>query len=110
LSEDYELWENIATANYYGKNSIQYVSESVYYRDDGSKVFRLWPNLINCDLSYVTISKVNGNTNERQYIQVLESFDKNIIVESEEAENATVVIEVFDSANGENKIDELVIE
>ncbi len=110
LSEDSETWENKATANYYGKNSIQYVAESVYYRDDGSKVFRLWPNLINCDLSYVTISKVNGNTNERQYIQVLESFDKNIIVETDETENATVVIEVFDSANGENKIDELVIE
>jgi hypothetical protein len=107
ISEDVTWWYNNATAHYYGKNTVQLVEAPIYYNGSISKVFRIWPEMFECDLDYVTIYKVNGNTGEVEYIQELEPLDRNMIIEADAADDATVMIEVYGDDQGDEKIDEL---
>jgi hypothetical protein len=107
ISEDMTWWYNSAMAHFYGKNTVQYVKAPIYYNGSISKVFRIWPEMFECDLDYVTIYKVNGNTGEVEYIQELEPLDRNMIIEADAADDATVMIEVYGDDQGDEKIDEL---
>jgi hypothetical protein len=102
-------WYNNATAHYYGKNTVQCVYSPIYGNDE-RKVFRIWPGLFECDLDYVTIYKIDGNTGDVEYVQELEPLDRNLVIDTYDKDNVTLVIDVYGDSLGDEKIDELELE
>jgi hypothetical protein len=66
--------------------------------------------LFECDLDYVTIYKIDGNTGDVEYVQELEPLDRNLVIDTYDKDNVTLVIDVYGDSLGDEKIDELELE
>lgn len=97
---------NRECASFFGKNSVQYVSEPVYR--DGDTYVRIAKSYFENDLSYVSIFN-NKETSEIEAIQVLQPLKENMVLEIPEGETGTIVIFVFADAQGESVLEQMEI-
>lgn len=101
---DYLL--NRECANFFGKNSIQYVPNPVYKGE--ATYVRIAPSYFEHDLSYVSIF-VNKDLSGTETVQVLKPFEKNKVLKIPKGETGSVVMYVFADSKGEDVIEELEI-
>ncbi len=94
---------NTEIAQYYGKNSVQWVLEPVY--KNGDTYIRIDPNSFEHDLQYVSILN-NRNSAGVESVQIVEPFEKNLVLQIPEGETGTVVVYVFADATGENIVEQ----
>lgn len=97
---------NKECANFFGKNSVQYVPQPVYR--DGDTYVRIAPSDFEHDLSYVSIF-INSDTMGTEAVQVLKPFEKNKVLQIPEGETGSVVVYVFADSKGEDMLEELEI-
>ena len=108
FSEDPNYLLNRQCAQRFCKKSIQYVPEPVFVNEDGKSLIRIAPSYFEKDLSYVSIF-VNSNLNGIETVQVLQPFEKNMVLEVPAGETGTVVIYTFADAQGKEMLEELEI-
>ncbi len=110
LSEDMSDWINNSIAQYYGKQSVQYVSSYVYDYGNGEKNIRIYPEMFETELNYVSIYKTNNTVQETDIIQELKPFDANLIISTHDGEYGEINIYIYKDEEGTIKIGEQRIE
>lgn len=99
---------NTECANYFGKNSVQYVSQPVYACEDGNTYIRIAPSYFEHDLQFVSIFN-NSDSEGTETIQILQPFEKNLLISMPHGDTGTVSIYVFADANGNDLLEEMEI-
>lgn len=94
---------NSECAQYYEKNSVQYVEQPVYVA--GDTYIRIAPSYFEQDLSYVSIFN-NRDSSGVETIQKLQPFEKNLVLQVPEGETGTVVVYVFADPKGKTVIEQ----
>lgn len=103
LTSDPNYLINTEIAAYYEKNSVQYVEQPVYV--NGDTYIRIAPSYFEQDLSYVSIFN-NRDSQEVETIQLLQPFEKNLVLQIPEGETGTVVVYVFADSKGETVLEQ----
>ncbi|MCI8922503.1 MAG: hypothetical protein HFI45_00640 [Lachnospiraceae bacterium] len=108
IKEDPNYLINTECAYYFGKRSVQYVSEPVYVSNDNKTYVRIAPSYFEHDLQFVSIFN-NSASQGTEEIQVLEPFDNNLVVEMSSKDTGSVSIYVFADADGREILEEMEI-
>lgn len=108
IKEDPDYLINTECANYFGKKTIQYVSDPVYASGDGDIYIRIAPSYFKCDLQYVSIFN-NSESQGMETVQVLQSFENNLLIRMPHGDTGTVSVYVFADSSGEEIIEEMEI-
>ena len=109
LSEDMSDNYNRAIAQYYHKESVQYVSEPLYTRRDGGKNIRISSNLFDGQTGYVSIFKIYGAEQSVEALQILSPIESNVVINVSKEENGRIAIYLFADSEGKVQIDEMEI-
>lgn len=109
ISEDMSDWINKSVASYYGKQSVQFVADTVYEQSDGEKIVRISPEILEGEKRYVSIFKVDDETQAVEILQVLQPLDKNMVLSIPKDEKGSVGIYAFEDAEGKLQIAEAKI-
>lgn len=107
LTSDPENYINQTCARYFDKESIQCVYSPVYEGDE-KKYIRLAPTAFDISSQYVSV--VKSGTYGVENVLMLESFSENLVIEVPKDEMGKVGVYIFDSADGQNCINEYEIE
>lgn len=107
LTSNPENYINQTCARYYDKESIQCVYSPVFEGDE-KKYIRLAP--IDFDISSQYVSVIKSGTYGVENVLMLESFSENLVIEVPKDETGKVGVYIFDSADGQNCINEYEIE
>lgn len=110
ISENESYWINTRLAACYNKKTVQYVPNPVYIRSDGQKVVRISSQMLDTNLDYVSIYKIDSSTQNTEVIQELQPLDTNMIFNMQAGENGMIQIYAYDDALGSNQIGEKHIE
>lgn len=110
LSEDMSDWTNTSIAAYFGKNSVQYVSDNVCKQANGQKNIRISPEMFDIDLSFVSIFKISNSSQQTEVLQVLEPITSNIIISTQEEESGKIGIYIFADKEGTAQIGQMEID
>lgn len=103
LTQNPDYLINTEVAAYYEKNSVQYVEQPVYVA--GDTYIRIAPSYFEQDLSYVSIFN-NRESADVETIQILQPFEKNLVLQIPEGETGTVVVYVFADSKGETVLEQ----
>ena len=109
ISEDMSDGMTKAIALYYGKQSVQFVSEPVCVQSNGQKNIRISPEMIEGQSGYVSIFKIDNTTQQTEAIQVLQPLNANRIISASKDESGRVVIYIFADSEGKTQIGEMEI-
>lgn len=108
IKEDPEYLINMECADYFGKKSVQYVSEPVYTSGDGGVYIRIAPSYFEHDLQFVSIFN-NSDSQGMETIQILQPFEKNLLISMPHGDSGMVSIYVFADPEGKDMLEELEI-
>ena len=109
IAEDMSNGMNKAIALYYGKKSVQFVSEPVCVQSNGQKNIRISPEMIEGQSGYMSIFKIDNTTQQTEVIQVLQPLNTNKIISASKDESGRVVIYIFADNEGKTQIGEMKI-
>lgn len=107
LTSNPENYINQTCARYYDKESIQCVYSPVFEGDE-KKYIRLAPTDYEISSQYVSVIK--SGTYGVENVLMLKSFSENLVIEVPKDETGKVGVYIFDSADGQNCINEYEIE
>lgn len=108
IKEDPNYLINTECANYFGKNSVQYVSQPVYTSEDGDIYIRIAPSYFEHDLQFVSIFN-NSDSQGMETLQILQPFEKNLLISMPHGDTGAVSIYVFADSNGNELLEEMEI-
>ena len=108
IKEDPNYLINTECAYYFGKESVQYVSQPVYVSGEGETYVRIAPSYFKHDLQFVSIFN-NSDSKGMETIQVLSPFERNIVVKISPGETGAIIIYVFADSNGNEILEEMEI-
>lgn len=108
IKEDPNYLINTECADYFGKKSVQYVSGPVYVNGDGETYIRIAPSYFEHDLQFVSIFN-NSDSQGMETIQILQPFEKNLLIHRPLGDTGTVSIYVFADSNGDELLEEMEI-
>ncbi len=108
ISEDPQYLLNVQCAKWFCKKSIQYVPQPVYVGADGKIYVRIAPSYLEEDLSFVSVF-INSDMNGIKTVQILQPFEKNMVLEIPKDETGTVAVYVFANEKGDEVLEKLEI-
>lgn len=104
-TEDMTSWVNTAVARYYGKKSVQYVSNPLaVQREDGQKNIRISQETFGGKAGYLTIFNNNLKTQQVEELQVLQPLESNMIISFQEEDTGVLGVYLFSDNEGKNQI------
>lgn len=106
ISQDMSYWINCAIAEFYGKKSVQYVTEAVVEQVDGKKNIRISPVMFGNRSGYVSVFKIDSVTQETEALTVLQPLDVNILITLQSDEHGKIVVYLFADSEGKEYVDE----
>lgn len=109
LSEDMSDAYNAGIAQYYQKQSVQYVSEPLYTQYDGQKNVRISSDLFDGQDGYVSVFKIAGTEQVVEALQILSPVESNIVISIPKEETGKIAIYLFADSEGKAQIDEVEI-
>lgn len=112
LSEDMSDPMNMAVAKYYGKKTVQYVTEPLYEQSNGQKNIRISSKMFarESEELYVSVFKIDGTTEETEPIEILQPLDVNRVISIPQNESGKIAIYLFADREDAIPIDEIVVE
>lgn len=110
ISEDMSDWVNTAIASYYGRKSVQYVSDIVFEKRNGEKNIRISPSMFDADLDNVSVFKVSDTEQKVDVLLMLEPLVQNMVISVQDNESGKVGVYIFEDAEGKNQIEQMEIE
>lgn len=108
IKEDPNYLINTECADYFGKKSVEYVSQPVYVNGDGDIYIRIAPSYFEHDLQFVSIFN-NSDSQGMETIQVLQPFKKNLLIHRPSGDTGAVSIYVFADSDGKEMLEEMEI-
>lgn len=110
LREDMSYWINTGCAGYFGKASVQTVSDPLYVQGDGQKNIRISRATFGDKTGYLSIYKVDEEGQVLEIIQELQLLDSNILISMSPEETGEMKLYFYEDPEGTVQIDEMEIE
>lgn len=110
LREDMSYWINTGCAGYFGKASVQTVSEPLYVQGNGQKNIRISPATFGDQIGYLSIYRLDEEGELTEIIQELQLLDSNILISFPPEETGIIKWQFYEDPEGMVKIDEREIE
>lgn len=106
LREDMSYWINAGCAGYFGKASVQTVSEPLYVQGNGQKNIRISPATFGGQTGYLSIYKLDEEGELTEIVQELQLLDSNILISMPPEDTGIIKWQFYEDSKGMVKIDE----
>lgn len=110
LREDMSYWINTGCAGYFGKASVQTVSEPLYVQGNGQKNIRISPATFGGQTGYLSIYKLDEEGELTEIVQELQLLESNILISMPPEETGKIKLQFYEDPTGIAKMDERIIE
>lgn len=105
ISEDMSSWVNVEMAQYFGKNSVQFVSDIISVQNDGQKNIRISPDTFEAGGGYLSVFQLDDAAQVTETLYLLEPLDSNKVFSIPADETGKIAIYLFADSEGTVPLD-----
>lgn len=105
ISEDMSSWVNVEMAQYFGKNSVQFVSDIISVQNDGQKNIRISPDTFEAGGGYISVFQLDDAAQVTETLYLLEPLDSNKVFSIPADETGKIAIYLFADSEGTVPLD-----
>ncbi len=105
ISEDMSSWVNVEMAQYFGKNSLQFVSDIISVQNDGQKNIRISPDTFEAGGGYISVFQLDDAAQVTETLCLLEPLDSNKVFSIPADEKGRIAIYLFADSEGTIPLD-----